>query len=164
MCIRDRGHIFNFGTKYTKPLECYVLNKDGKRITPHMGSYGIGVSRLTAAIIEAFHDEKGIKWPINIAPFKINIISQSNSDLNEEIENIYNILTSKYNNISLDDRDLSIGRKIKDSELIGIPWTLIIGNNYKEKRQIEVIRRSDGDKVFLSKQEIENFEFEKYTP
>ncbi len=158
------GHIFNFGTKYTKPLECYVLNKDGKRITPHMGSYGIGVSRLTAAIIEAFHDEKGIKWPINIAPFKINIISQSNSELNEEIENIYNTLTSKYNNISLDDRDLSIGRKIKDSELIGIPWTLIIGNNYKEKGQIEVIRRSDGDKVFLSKQEIENFEFEQYTP
>ena len=55
-------------------------------------------------------------------------------------------------------------RKIKDSELIGIPWTLIIGNNYKEKGQIEVIRRSDGDKVFLSKQEIENFEFEQYTP
>ena len=144
------GHIFNFGTKYTKPLECYVLNKDGKRINPYMGSYGIGVSRLTAAIIEAFHDERGIKWPINISPFKINIIIQSDSDLNEEIEGIYNILTSKYNNISLDDRDLSIGRKIKDSELIGIPWTLIIGNNYKEKGQIEVIRRSDGDKVFLS--------------
>ena len=84
--------------------------------------------------------------------------------MNEEIESIYNTLTSKYNNISLDDRDLSIGRKIKDSELIGIPWTLIIGNNYKEKGQIEVIRRSDGDKVFLSKQEIENFEFEQYTP
>ena len=158
------GHIFNFGTKYTKPLECYVLNKDGKRINPYMGSYGIGVSRLTAAIIEAFHDERGIKWPINISPFKINIIIQSNSDLNEEIEGLYNTLTSKYNNISLDDRDLSIGRKIKDSELIGIPWTLIIGNNYKEKGQIEVIRRSDGDKVFLSKQEIENFEFEQYTP
>ena len=158
------GHIFNFGTKYTKPLECYVLNKDGKRITPHMGSYGVGVSRLTAAIIEAFHDEKGIKWPVNISPFKINIIIQSEADFNEEIKNTYNILTSKYNNISLDDRDLSIGRKIKDSELIGIPWTLIIGNNYKEKGQIEVIRRSDGDKVFLSKQEIENFEFEQYTP
>ena len=158
------GHIFNFGTKYTKPLECFVLNQDGKRITPYMGSYGIGVSRLTAAIIEAFHDEKGIKWPINISPFKINIIMQPNSDYITDVESIYNLLITKYDNVSLDDRDLSIGRKIKDSELIGIPWTLIIGNNFKEKGQIELISRSNSDKIFLSKQEIENFEFEQYTP
>ena len=158
------GHIFNFGTKYTKPLECFVLNQDGKRITPYMGSYGIGVSRLTAAIIEAFHDDKGIKWPINISPFKINIIMQPNSDYISDVESIYNMLITKYDNVSLDDRDLSIGRKIKDSELIGIPWTLIIGNNFKEKGQIELISRSNSDKIFLSKQEIENFEFEQYTP
>ena len=158
------GHIFNFGTKYTKPLECFVLNQDGKRITPYMGSYGIGVSRLTAAIIEAFHDDKGIKWPINISPFKINIIMQPNSDYISDVESIYNLLITKYDNVSLDDRDLSIGRKIKDSELIGIPWTMIIGNNFKEKGQIELISRSNSDKIFLSKQEIENFEFEQYTP
>ena len=158
------GHIFNFGTKYTKPLECFVLNQDGKRITPYMGSYGIGVSRLTAAIIEAFHDDKGIKWPINISPFKINIIMQPKSDYVSDVESIYNLLITKYDNVSLDDRDLSIGRKIKDSELIGIPWTLIIGNNFKEKGQIELISRSNSDKIFLSKQEIENFEFEQYTP
>ena len=158
------GHIFNFGTKYTKPLECFVLNQDGKRITPYMGSYGIGVSRLTAAIIEAFHDDKGIKWPINISPFKINIIMQPNPDFISDVESIYNMLIMKYENVSLDDRDLSIGRKIKDSELIGIPWTLIIGNNFKEKGQIELISRSNSDKIFLSKQEIENFEFEQYTP
>ena len=158
------GHIFNCGTKYTKPLECFVLNQDGKRITPYMGSYGIGVSRLTAAIIEAFHDDKGIKWPINISPFKINIIMQPNSDYISDVESIYNLLITKYDNVSLDDRDLSIGRKIKDSELIGIPWTLIIGNNFKEKGQIELISRSNSDKIFLSKQEIENFEFEQYTP
>ena len=158
------GHIFNFGTKYTKPLECFVLNQDGKRITPYMGSYGIGVSRLTAAIIEAFHDDKGIKWPINISPFKINIIMQPNSDYIKDVESIYNLLITKYDNVSLDDRDLSIGRKIKDSELIGIPWTMIIGNNFKEKGQIELISRSNSDTIFLSKQEIENFEFEQYTP
>ena len=158
------GHIFNFGTKYTKPLECFVLNQDGKRITPYMGSYGIGVSRLTAAIIEAFHDDRGIKWPINISPFKINIIMQPNPDYISDVESIYNLLITKYDNVSLDDRDLSIGRKIKDSELIGIPWTLIIGNNFKEKGQIELISRSNSDKIFLSKQEIENFEFEQYTP
>ena len=158
------GHIFNFGTKYTKPLDCFVLNQDGKRITPYMGSYGIGVSRLTAAIIEAFHDDKGIKWPINISPFKINIIMQPNSNYKQDVEAIYNFLIAKYDNVSLDDRDLSMGRKIKDSELIGIPWTLIIGNNFKEKGQIELISRSNSDKIFLSKQEIENFKFEQYTP
>ncbi len=158
------GHIFNFGTKYTKPLECLVLNQDGKRITPYMGSYGIGVSRLTAAIIEAFHDDKGIKWPINISPFKINIIMQPNPDYISDVESIYNLLITKYDNVCLDDRDLSIGRKIKDSELIGIPWTLIIANNFKEKGQIELISRSNSDKIFLSKQEIENFKFEQYTP
>ncbi len=127
------GHIFNFGTKYTKPLECFVLNQDGKRITPYMGSYGIGVSRLTAAIIEAFHDDKGIKWPINISPFKINIIMQPNSDYMSDVQSIYNLLTTKY-------------------------------DNFKEKGQIELISRSNSDKIFLSKQEIENFEFEQYTP
>jgi len=158
------GHIFNFGIKYTKPLECFVLNQDGKRVTPHMGSYGIGVSRLTAAIIEAFHDDKGIKWPINISPFKINIIIQPNSEYIVDVDSIYNLLITKYDKVSLDDRDLNIGRKIKDSELIGIPWTMIIGNNFKEKGQIELISRSNSDKIFLSKQEIENFEFEQYTP
>ena len=74
------------------------------------------------------------------------------------------MLINRYDNVSLDDRDLSIGRKIKDSELVGIPWTMIIGNNFKEKGQIELISRSNSDKIFLSKQEIENFEFEQYTP
>ena len=158
------GHIFYFGDKYSKPMNCSVDTKDGKKNFVKMGSYGIGVSRLTAAIIEAFHDDKGIKWPINISPFKINIIMQPNSDYIADVESIYNLLITKYDNVSLDDRDLSIGRKIKDSELIGIPWTMIIGNNFKEKGQIELISRSNSDKIFLSKQEIENFEFEQYTP
>ena len=157
------GHIFNFGTKYSEPLECFVLNNEGKKVTPYMGSYGIGVSRLTAAIIEAFHDEKGIKWPFNISPFKINVIS-SNDKFNQVSENLYNFLLNKYSNISFDDRDLSLGRKIKDSELIGIPWTVIIGKNYDENKKFEIINRSSGEKFFVNETEIENFEFEQYTP
>ena len=157
------GHIFNFGTKYSKPLECYVLNNEGKKVTPFMGSYGIGVSRLTAAIIEAFHDDKGIKWPFNISPFKINIIS-SNDKFIDIAEKLYDTLSKKYKNISFDDRDLSLGRKIKDSELIGIPWSLIIGKNYDEKNEFEIINRSSGEKFFVNKQEVENFQFEQYTP
>ena len=157
------GHIFNFGTKYSEPLECYVLNNEGKKVTPYMGSYGIGVSRLTAAIIEAFHDDKGIKWPFNISPFKINIIS-SNDKFIDIAGKLYDTLSKKYTNISFDDRDLSLGRKIKDSELIGIPWTLIIGKNYDEKNEFEIINRSSGEKFFVNKQEVENFQFEQYTP
>ena len=157
------GHIFNFGTKYSEPLECYVLNNEGKKVTPYMGSYGIGVSRLTAAIIEAFHDDKGIKWPFNISPFKINIIS-SNDKLLDIAGELYDTLSKKYTNISFDDRDLSLGRKIKDSELIGIPWSLIIGKNFDEKNEFEIINRSSGEKFFVNKQELENFQFEQYTP
>lgn len=157
------GHIFNFGTKYSEPLECYVLNNKGKKIVPYMGSYGIGVSRLTAAIIEAFHDDKGIKWPFNISPFKINIIS-SNDKFSSIAENLYDTLAQKYINISLDDRDLSLGRKIKDSELIGVPWTIIIGKSYDEKNEFEIINRSSGEKFFVNNLKIENFKFEQYTP
>jgi prolyl-tRNA synthetase len=157
------GHIFNFGTKYSEPLECYVLNNEGKKIVPYMGSYGIGVSRLTAAIIEAFHDDKGIKWPFNISPFKINIIS-SNDKFSNIAENLYDTLAQKYINISLDDRDLSLGRKIKDSELIGVPWTIIIGKSYDEKNEFEIINRSSGKKFFVNNLKIENFKFEQYTP
>ena len=157
------GHIFNFGTKYSEPLECYVLNNEGKKVTPYMGSYGIGVSRLTAAIIEAFHDDKGIKWPFNISPFKINIIS-SNDKFIDIAGELYDKFSKKYTNISFDDRDLSLGRKIKDSELIGIPWSLIIGKNYDEKNEFEIINRSSGEKFFVNKQEVENFQFEQYTP
>ena len=129
-----------------------------------MGSYGIGVSRLTAAIIEAFHDDNGIKWPFNISPFKINIISTFQNSNNEVAEKLLNKLTLKYENIGYDDRDLSMGRKIKDSELIGIPWSIIVGKKYEENNQLEIINRSTGEKVFLTETEVETFKFEQYTP
>ena len=158
------GHIFNFGTKYSEPLECYVLNNEGKKVTPFMGSYGIGVSRLTAAIIEAFHDDKGIKWPFQISPFKINIISALKDEKLTADQDLYLKLSNKYKNVSLDDRDLSLGKKIKDSELVGVPWTVIIGKNYEQNNQYEIINRSTGEKLFLSDNEVENFSFEQYTP
>ena len=129
-----------------------------------MGSYGIGVSRLTAAIIEAFHDDNGIKWPFNLSPFKINIITPPQSSNYDIAENLLNKLNFKYGDIIYDDRDLSMGRKIKDSELIGIPWTLIIGKKYEENGQVEIINRSNSNKLYLTDSEIESFQFEKYTP
>jgi prolyl-tRNA synthetase len=158
------GHIFNFGTKYSLPLECYVLNNEGKKVAPYMGSYGVGVSRLTAAIIEAFHDENGIKWPFNVSPFKINIISSTQGSNNEVAEKLLEKLILKYENVSYDDRDLGMGRKIKDSELIGIPWSIIIGKKFEENKQLEITNRSNGEKLFLTESEVESFKFEQYTP
>ena len=129
-----------------------------------MGSYGIGVSRLTAAIIEAYHDDKGIKWPFQISPFKMNIISALKDENLTADQDLYLKLSNKYKNVSLDDRDLSLGKKIKDSELVGIPWTVIIGKNYEQNNQYEIINRSTGEKLFLSDNEVENFSFEQYTP
>ena len=124
----------------------------------------MGVSRLTAAIIEAFHDENGIKWPFNVSPFKINIISSTQGSNNEVAEKLLEKLILKYENVSYDDRDLGMGRKIKDSELIGIPWSIIIGKKYEEKKQLEITNRSNGEKLFLTETEVESFKFEQYTP
>ena len=129
-----------------------------------MGSYGIGVSRLTAAIIEAFHDENGIRWPFKVSPFKINIISSSQSSNTDIANKLLDKLNLKYGDVSYDDRDLSMGRKIKDSELIGIPWAIIIGKQYEENNHFEIINRSNGEKLFLNESGIESFQFEQYTP
>ena len=105
------GHIFYFGTKYSKPLGAKVVNRDGKNEDLYMGSYGIGVSRLVGAIIEAHHDEKGIVWPFQVAPFKINIIVSDELLENNVIIDIYDFLTDKYKDVILDDRLITFGKK-----------------------------------------------------
>ena len=155
------GHIFYFGTKYSDPLGAKVISKEGKNQNLHMGSYGIGVSRLVGAIIEAYHDEKGIKWPFQVAPFKINIIFSDTLIENKDILNLYENLTYKYKDVILDDRSITFGKKIKDSELIGIPWTIIAGKNYIENSKLELFNRMTDKKLHLTLNETENFDFEK---
>ena len=155
------GHIFYFGTKYSSPLKANVLNQEGKNVEVHMGSYGIGVSRLVGAVIEAYHDEKGITWPFKIAPFKINIISLEELIDNAEIKKLYLSLLKKYKDIIFDDRAISIVKKIKDSELIGIPWTIIAGKNFKEFNKLELVNRSNNQSITLSVSDLEKFDYEK---
>ena len=108
------GHIFYFGTKYSEKLGAYVQNDQGNKVALHMGSYGIGVSRLVGAIIEAFHDDKGIKWPLNVTPFHISIINLMVGD--KDCKKISDYMYEKLNNHSVevlyDERDYSIGKKI----------------------------------------------------
>ena len=155
------GHIFYFGTKYSTPLGARMINKDGKNEDLHMGSYGIGVSRLVGAIIEAHHDEKGIVWPFQIAPFKINIIASEELLQNDKILNAYTFLLNKYKDVILDDRSITFGKKIKDTELMGIPWTIIAGKNYSESGHLELLNRRTNENIKISLNDLEKFDFEK---
>jgi len=155
------GHIFYFGTKYSTPLGARMINMDGKNEDLHMGSYGIGVSRLVGAIIEAHHDERGIVWPFQIAPFKINIIASEELLQNDKILNVYTFLLSKYKDVILDDRSITFGKKIKDTELIGIPWTIIAGKNYSESGHLELLNRRTNENIKISLNDLEKFDFEK---
>ena len=123
------GHIFYFGTKYSEKLNAYVQDQNGKRVAVHMGSYGIGVSRLVGALIEANHDEKGIKWPKSVAPFKLSIINLMPDDQNCTTKSLeyYSHFMSKGIDTLYDDRNCSIGKKLSDNDLIGTPVQIIIG-------------------------------------
>ena len=133
------GHIFYFGTKYSKKLNAYVQDKSGKNSPVHMGSYGIGVSRLVGAIIEAYHDEKGIKWPLSVAPFKISIINlmPDDQDCATKAMEYYTYFMNNQTNVILDDRVCSIGKKLSDNELIGIPFQVIIGKRDLKEGVVE---------------------------
>ena len=139
------GHIFKLGKLYAESMKANVLNKEGKASTLYMGCYGIGVSRLVAAAIEQNYDDKGIIWPHSIAPYDINIvaigydkseeIAKASNDLHDELEEMgYSVL--------LDDRKDGYGTKMKDSELIGIPLSIIIGKQYIENKEIELKGRN----------------------
>jgi prolyl-tRNA synthetase len=139
------GHIFKLGKLYTKSMKANVLNAEGKASTLYMGCYGIGVSRLVAAAIEQNFDEKGIIWPHSIAPFDINIISighNKDKEITSASIKLYEDLTKMNYSVLLDDRKDGYGTKIKDSELIGIPLNIIIGKNYLENKEVELIGRN----------------------
>ncbi len=140
------GHIFYFGKKYSEAMNAFVLGEKGEKIYPEMGSYGIGVSRLIAAIIEAFHDERGIIWPEAVAPFDITILNLHTK--NEKCCNIANKVyefLSKNKEILYDDREISVGEKLCDADLIGIPWQIIIGQKKASQNIIELRNRSTSE-------------------
>lgn len=146
------GHIFYFGTKYSEPLGAKVVGPDGKTITLEMGSYGIGVSRLVAAIIEANHDEKGIKWPEAVAPFKVGLLNLKvgHEKADAFADSLYATLCEKGIEVLYDDRDERAGAKFADMDLIGLPWQFVIGAKSLETGTIEVKNRRTGLQEELS--------------
>jgi prolyl-tRNA synthetase len=146
------GHIFYFGTKYSEPMKAVVSGPDGVEKPVHMGSYGIGPSRLVAAIIEASHDDAGIKWPDAVAPFKVAILNLKQGDgaTDGVCEALYRDLSSKGVDVLYHDLDERPGSKFATADLIGVPWQVIVGPKGVAAGTFEVKRRADGSRENLS--------------
>ena len=143
------GHIFYFGTKYSEPLGATVTTSDGEQVPVHMGSYGIGVSRLVGGIIEASHDDNGIIWPEEIAPFNIGLINLKVGDdaCDEACDKLLKEFESNNLEVLFDDRDERAGAKFSDMDLIGLPWQVVIGPKGIANNVAEIKNRKTGEKT-----------------
>ncbi|MED5396635.1 MAG: proline--tRNA ligase [Pseudomonadota bacterium] len=146
------GHIFYFGTKYSEAMRARVTSEDGDEVVPEMGSYGIGVSRLVGAIIEASHDENGIIWPDAVAPFAIGLVNLKvhDEDCRVACDETYAKLQAEGVEVLYDDRDTRAGVKFANMDLIGLPWQLVIGPRNLKNGIVELKRRATGEREELS--------------
>ncbi|MAY62593.1 MAG: proline--tRNA ligase [Rhizobiales bacterium] len=146
------GHIFHFGTKYSEPMGASVQGPDGKQHFVSMGSYGIGPSRLLAAIIEASHDEAGIIWPESVAPFKVGLINMKPGDVacDAACEKIETALANAGVDFLHDDRDERAGVKFATADLIGLPWQVIAGPRAVAEGNVEIKNRKTGERETLT--------------
>jgi prolyl-tRNA synthetase len=145
------GHIFYFGTKYSQPMKARVMGPDGQEHDVHMGSYGIGPSRLLAAIIEASHDDNGIIWPEAVAPFDVALLNLKSGDAKTDgaCEKLYRELSAAGRDVLYDDRDERPGAKFATADLIGIPWQLVIGPKGLADGNAELKHRATGARETL---------------
>jgi prolyl-tRNA synthetase len=146
------GHIFYFGTKYSKPMGAVVAGPNGESVPVEMGSYGIGVSRLVGAIIEASHDEKGIIWPEAVAPFRLGLVNLRAGDAAcvAAADQLYARLKAAGIDVLYDDRDDSPGAKFAAMDLIGLPWQLVIGPRGVAAGTVELKNRRTGAREEIS--------------
>ena len=142
------GQVFYFGTKYSDAMKAFVAGPDGAEVAVHGGSYGIGVSRLVGAIIEASHDDNGIIWPESVAPFKVSILNlkQGDAACDAACETLYNALAAKGVEVLYDDTDQRAGAKFATADLIGIPWQVLVGPKGLADGKVELKKRSDGSR------------------
>lgn len=146
------GHVFFLGHKYTEAMGVKVSGAEGNSITPEMGCYGIGVSRLVGAIIEASHDEAGIIWPEPVAPFHVGILNLRSGDAacDQLCEQVEHELESKGIRVLYDDTDQRGGAKFASMDLIGLPWQVVIGPRGAAEGKVEVKYRRTGEKSELA--------------
>ena len=150
------GQVFNFGLKYSKAMEASVMGAGGEKIYPNMGSYGIGVSRVVAAAIEANHDENGIIWPAQISPFDVILINIRVGDeaCDKACEELYSRLENKGIEVLYDDTKNSLGQKFSVADLIGVPTQIIVGPKSLALGKVEIKNRKTGEKSEASLDEV----------
>ena len=146
------GHIFHFGTKYSAPLGARVATSDGHEVDVFMGSYGIGVSRLVGAVIEASHDEDGIIWPAAVAPFQVGVVNLKADDATcaQASANLHQQFETAGVDCLLDDRDERAGAKLATMDLIGLPWQIIVGPRGMKNGLVEVKERATGERTEMT--------------
>jgi prolyl-tRNA synthetase len=160
------GQIFYFGTKYSEALNAKVQNQEGKPTPVHMGSHGIGVSRLLGAIIEASHDDKGIIWPEGVTPFHCGIVNlkQGDDEADGACNQLYAALTAAGLEPLYDDRKERAGGKFATMDLIGLPWRITVGPRGLKNGVVELTSRRTGESVELSPEEAVKKVVEIYAP
>jgi len=156
----ELGHTFKLGTKYSEKMHATFLDKQGNEKFYIMGCYGIGVGRTLQSVIEQHHDDKGIKWPVSIAPFEIEILplNYSDEESRDFSDSLYKELEIEGFGVLLDDRiEATAGVKFNDADLIGIPIQIIIGKTFKKEKKIEIKIRETGEKLQLDKNNVSFF-------
>ena len=152
----ELGHVFQLGTKYSESLGAFFLDENGEQKPMIMGCYGIGVSRLIAAIIEVNNDDAGIMWPKEVAPFDVEIlpVQASDGEAMNLAQGYYDELKAAGLDVLLDDRDESAGRKFNDADLVGIPLRIIIGKRMLANNQVEIKIRRNGQVIAVDKNKV----------
>ncbi|WP_244491862.1 His/Gly/Thr/Pro-type tRNA ligase C-terminal domain-containing protein, partial [Aureimonas sp. AU12] len=150
------GHIFHFGTKYSEPMKAFVTGPDGKETPVFMGSYGIGPSRLIAAIIEASHDEAGIIWPKGVAPFDIGLVNMKpgDADCDALCERLYAEMQAAGHDVLYDDQDTRAGAKFASMDLIGLPVQVIVGPRGAKAGEVEIKNRAGGERETIAADDV----------
>ncbi|HRJ90939.1 MAG TPA: His/Gly/Thr/Pro-type tRNA ligase C-terminal domain-containing protein, partial [Candidatus Saccharibacteria bacterium] len=149
----ESGNIFNFGTQKTDEMGLYYTDKDGKRQSLWIGSYGIGVTRMMGVIAEKMSDDKGLVWPVNIAPYTVYLVSIGENG-SKAADELYDKLTSEGIEVLYDDRDERPGAKFADAELLGIPYRVTVSDRLVETGQVELQTRKTGEQVTLATDEL----------
>lgn len=151
------GNIFSLGTKFSEDLELYYKDESGNEKPVIMGSYGIGPARAMGTVVDLLSDEKGVVWPESIAPFKVHLVGLNGDDaeVNDYTEGVYNTLTKQGVEVLYDDRiEVRAGEKFADSDLLGIPYRVVISRKAKDEGKFEVVTRRTGEVRFLTEEEL----------
>lgn len=148
------GNTFHLESKYTDALDLYYNDEKGIKQSIIMGCYGIGISRLMGVIAEIFSDDKGLVWPENIAPFRVYLVRIGGEQVIDCADNLYDELISKGVEVLYDDRDIHVGQKFADSELIGIPYRVTVSDRMIADNSFELVERKDGQKSVLTREQL----------